>query len=61
MKIRKATAKDIEALAELASRTFITAYDDLELHEAQEYVRTFLSQDAFKSHLELTSSADIFC
>jgi ribosomal protein S18 acetylase RimI-like enzyme len=56
MKIREANTADVEALADIASRTFIDAYDDLEPEEAQSYIDQFLSVEAFRVHCDSSSS-----
>jgi len=52
MRIREATINDTDALASLASRTFIETYDDLSEEEFERYVSEFFSSDRIHEYLE---------
>ncbi|MGV7224942.1 MAG: N-acetyltransferase family protein [Nitrospinales bacterium] len=52
MRIREAVISDIEALASMASRTFIDTYDDLSQEEFERYVSEFFSIDRIREYLE---------
>ena len=51
MRIRLSTNADLVSLAELASRTFLETYDDLDPEDAQPYVEEFFRPGALAQHI----------